>query len=36
VDKCIFQSIHNVRLDTMIAWVHDGAEHSFLDNYFQK
>jgi len=34
VDHCIFQSIHNVRLDTMIEWVHNGVEHSFLDGYF--
>ena len=33
VDKCIFQSIHNVRLDTMIEWVHNGQEHSFLDDF---
>jgi len=33
VDKCIFQSIHNVRLDTMIEWTQNGKEHSFLDHY---
>ena len=33
VDKCIFQSTHNVRLDTMVEWVHNGVEHSFLDEY---
>ncbi len=33
VEKCIFQSTHNVRLDTMIAYTHHGAEHSFLDDY---
>jgi len=33
VDKCVFQSIHNVRLDTMIQWVHHGVEHGFLDGY---
>lgn len=33
VDKCIFQSIHNVRLDTMIEWTHKGVEHNFLEEY---
>ena len=33
VEKCIFQSTHNVRLDTLAGWVQDGVEHSFLDDY---
>jgi len=33
VEKCIFQSTHNVRLDTMVRWVKDGVEQSFLDEY---
>jgi len=33
VEKCIFHSTHNVRLDTMVSWTHKGLEHSFLDNY---
>ena len=33
VEKCIFQSTRNVRLDTMIAFTHHGAEYSFLEGY---
>ena len=33
VEKCIFQSTHNVRLDTMVGWVKDGAECGFLEGY---
>jgi tRNA(Ile)-lysidine synthase TilS/MesJ len=33
VEKCIFQSTHNVRLDTMIGWVKGGVEYDFLDGY---
>ena len=33
VEKCIFQSTHNVRLDTMIEYTHHGEEHSFLEDY---
>jgi tRNA(Ile)-lysidine synthase TilS/MesJ len=33
VEKCIFQSIHNVRLDTMVEWTQGGVEHSFLENF---
>ncbi len=33
VEKCVFQSMHNVRLDTAIGYTHKGEEHSFLDEY---
>ena len=33
VEKCIFQSMHNVRLDTAIGYTHKGVEHSFLEGY---
>ncbi|MDR2647454.1 MAG: tRNA 2-thiocytidine biosynthesis protein TtcA [Oscillospiraceae bacterium] len=33
VEKCIFQSTRNVRLDTMIAYTHHGQEHSFLEDF---
>jgi len=33
VEQCIFRSTHNVRLDTMVEWVHKGEKHSFLDDY---
>ena len=31
VEHCIFQSIHNVQLDTLAEYKQDGAKHSFLD-----
>ncbi|MDR2526203.1 MAG: tRNA 2-thiocytidine biosynthesis protein TtcA [Oscillospiraceae bacterium] len=33
VEKCIFQSIHNVRLDTLVQYTHHGVEHSFLEEF---
>jgi tRNA(Ile)-lysidine synthase TilS/MesJ len=33
VEKCIFQSIHNVRLDTLVGYTHHGVEHSFLEDF---
>lgn len=33
VEKNIFNSIHKVSLDTMVAYKTDGEMHSFLDNY---
>lgn len=33
VEKCIFQSIHMVNLDTIIGYRLDGQEYSFLDKY---
>jgi tRNA(Ile)-lysidine synthase TilS/MesJ len=33
VEKCIFRSTENVRLDTMVGWTQDGVEHSFLERY---
>lgn len=33
VEKHIFQSIHSVKLDTLIGYKKDGIEHCFLDEY---
>jgi len=33
VEQNVFGSIHNVQLDTMVAWKYKGEEHSFLDHY---
>ena len=33
IEKSIFTSLHNVKLDTMIAYKHKGVEHHFLDDY---
>ena len=33
VEKCIFKSVENVCLDTVIAYKKDGVRHSFLDEY---
>lgn len=33
VDKCIFNSVHSVCLDTMVGYKTGGIDHSFLDNY---
>ncbi len=33
VEKHIFQSIHSVKLDTLIGYKKDGVEHCFLDEY---
>ena len=34
VEKCIFQSTHNVRLDTMVGYTHHGVEYDFLEGYY--
>lgn len=33
VEKCIFRSVENVHLETVIAYKKDGVKHSFLENY---
>lgn len=33
VENNIFQSIHNVQLDTMAAYKQDGVRHSFLEKF---
>jgi len=33
VEKCIFQSTRNVRLDTMLEYNYRGEDHHFLDDY---
>ena len=33
VEKCIFRSTHNVRLDTMVSYTRRGVEHDFLEGY---
>lgn len=33
VEKCIFKSVENVSLETIIAYKKDGEKHSFLDDY---
>lgn len=33
VEKCIFKSIENVNLDTLIAYKQHGVRHHFLDSY---
>jgi len=33
VEKCIFRSTQNVRLDTMLEYNYRGEDHSFLDDY---
>ena len=33
VEKCIFQSTQNVRLDTVLGYNYKGEDHSFLDDY---
>jgi tRNA(Ile)-lysidine synthase TilS/MesJ len=33
VENCIFQSIHNVQLDTMVSYKKDGQVHSFLEKF---
>lgn len=33
IDKCIFNSIHSVHLDTMVGYRTGGVDYSFLDNY---
>jgi len=34
VEKCIFRSTQNVRLDTMLGYNYRGEDHSFLEGYF--
>ena len=36
VEKCIFQSMHMVNLETVIGYKRNGREHSFLDDYDKK
>lgn len=33
VENCIFQSIHNVQLDTLAEYKQDGIKHSFLERF---
>ena len=33
VEDNVFASIHNVQLDTMVAWKYEGKEYSFLDRF---
>ena len=33
VEKCIFKSVENVNLDTLIAYKQGGVRHHFLDDY---
>lgn len=33
IEKCIFNAIHTVQLDTFPGWKDSGGEHSFLDDY---
>ncbi len=33
IEKNIFNSIHNVKLDTFVSYKQNGTEYSFLDNY---
>lgn len=36
VEKCIFKSVENVNLDTLIAYKQHGVRHYFLDSYDDK
>lgn len=36
VESNIFNSVHNVNLDTVIGYKKKGIEHSFLDDYDEK
>ncbi|MBR2341096.1 MAG: tRNA 2-thiocytidine biosynthesis protein TtcA [Clostridia bacterium] len=36
VEHCIFQSIHNVQLDTLAEYKQDGKKHSFLERFEEK
>lgn len=36
VEKCIFRSVENVNLETVIAYKVKGEKHSFLDDYDEK
>ena len=36
VEKCIFSSVENVNIDTVLAYKKDGIKHSFLDEYDSK
>ncbi len=33
VEKCIFKSVENVHVDTVIAYKKQGVRHHFLDDY---
>ena len=35
VEKCVFNSIHAVNLDTFPGWKTRGVEHTFLEDYDQ-
>lgn len=35
VEKCIFKSVENVNLSTVIAYKQDGIRHHFLDSYVE-
>ena len=36
VEKCIFSSVENVNIDTVLAYKKGGIKHSFLDDYDSK
>ncbi len=36
VEKCIFKSVENVNLDTLIAYKQHGTRHHFLDDYDER
>ena len=36
VEKCIFRSVENVNIDTVIAYKQGGVKHRFLDEYDDK
>jgi tRNA(Ile)-lysidine synthase TilS/MesJ len=36
VENDIFQSIHNVQLDTLVEYKQDGEKHSFLERFTDK
>ena len=36
VEKCIFRSVENVHIDTVIAYKEKGVRHHFLDTYDEK
>ena len=36
VEKCIFKSVENVNLDTLIAYKQKGVRHHFLDDYDER
>ena len=36
VEKCIFKSVENVNINTVVAYKKDGVKHHFLDDYDKK